>query len=46
MCTTNCSWALTEKMVSGLVNELGETGDGGRKSFPTASVMAKKSEKF
>lgn len=46
MCTTNCSWALTEKMVSGLVNELGETSDDGRKSFPTALVMAKKSEKF
>lgn len=38
--TTNCSWALTVKMVTGLVNYLGvETGDG-RKSFPTPQVMA------
>ena len=46
MCTTNCSWALTEKMVAGLVNELGRETDDGRKSFPTAAVMAKKNEKF
>jgi N-glycosylase/DNA lyase len=46
MCTTNCSWALTEKMVGGLVNELGRVSDDGRKSFPTASAMAEKSEKF
>lgn len=46
MCTTNCSWALTEKMVNGLVNELGSESDDGRKSFPTAEVMAQKSEKF
>ena len=31
ICTTNCSWALTEKMVSGLVNELGTAADDGRK---------------
>jgi len=46
MCTTNCSWALTEKMVGGLVNELGRESDDGRKSFPTAPVMAEKNEKF
>jgi N-glycosylase/DNA lyase len=46
MCTTNCSWALTEKMVAGLVNELGRESDDGRKSFPTASAMAEKNEKF
>jgi N-glycosylase/DNA lyase len=46
MCTTNCSWALTEKMVAGLVNELGRESDDGRKSFPAASVMAEKTEKF
>lgn len=46
MCTTNCSWALTEKMVNGLVNELGEESDDGRKSFPTPSAMAKRSEQF
>lgn len=46
MCTTNCSWALTEKMVAGLVNELGRESDDGRQSFPTASAMAEKNENF
>ncbi len=40
ICTTNCSWALTLKMVHGMVNNLGrETGDG-RRAFPTAQAMA------
>jgi N-glycosylase/DNA lyase len=46
ICTTNCSWALTEKMVSNLVNELGTASDDGRKSFPTAEVMAQQSTAF
>jgi 3-methyladenine DNA glycosylase/8-oxoguanine DNA glycosylase len=46
ICTTNCSWALTEKMVSGLVNELGRESSDGRKFFPNAEAMASKSEKF
>jgi 3-methyladenine DNA glycosylase/8-oxoguanine DNA glycosylase len=46
ICTTNCSWALTEKMVNGLVNELGSKSDEGRKSFPPAGVMAGKSIDF
>ena len=46
ICTTNCSWAATQKMVSGLVNELGCESDDGRKSFPTAAVMARRPEKF
>jgi len=46
ICTTNCSWAATEKMVSGLVNELGCESDDGRKSFPTAAAMACRPEKF
>ncbi len=46
ICTTNCSWALTKKMVSGLVNELGRKSADGRKSFPTAAAMAGKSPKF
>jgi N-glycosylase/DNA lyase len=40
ICTTNCSWALTEKMVTGLVQKLGEEADDGRRSFPPAEVMA------
>ena len=46
ICTTNCSWALTEKMVHEMVNRLGSESDDGRKAFPTAEAMAQKSEKF
>ncbi len=40
ICTTNCSWALTLKMVTGLVENLGRETDDGRKSFPSAEAMA------
>ena len=46
ICTTNCSWALTEKMVAGLVNELGSESDDGRKSFPAAEAMAQRPLRF
>jgi 3-methyladenine DNA glycosylase/8-oxoguanine DNA glycosylase len=46
ICTTNCSWALTEKMVSGLVNQLGTESADGRKTFPTPGAMAEKPEGF
>lgn len=46
ICTTNCSWALTEKMVTGLVQELGTAADDGRRSFPSAEVMAQESTAF
>ena len=46
ICTTNCSWALTEKMVGGLVNEVGRQSADGRKSFPSAEALAQKPEKF
>ncbi|MGH2677775.1 MAG: DNA-3-methyladenine glycosylase family protein, partial [Actinomycetota bacterium] len=46
VCTTNCSWALTTKMITALVEYLGDpapgaAGDGWRgRTFPTAEVMA------
>ena len=40
ICTTNCSWALTKKMVTGLVEKLGRESDDGRRSFPTPAAMA------
>jgi N-glycosylase/DNA lyase len=40
ICTTNCSWALTIKMVTGLVENLGRETDDGRRSFPTPEAMA------
>ena len=46
ICTTNCSWALTVKMVTGLVENLGRESDDGRKSFPTAEAMAAMPLKF
>lgn len=46
ICTTNCSWALTEKMVNELVSRLGSESDDGRKSFPGAAAMAQKPAKF
>ena len=40
ICTTNCSWALTKKMVTGLVENLGRKSTGGLRTFPTAKAMA------
>jgi N-glycosylase/DNA lyase len=52
ICTTNCSWSLTETMVSALVENLGRPAPGvphegpwGR-AFPTPEAMAEKNEKF
>lgn len=39
LCTTNCSWALTRKMVYGLVS-VGEADETGRRTFPTPKVLA------
>jgi N-glycosylase/DNA lyase len=46
ICTTNCSWALTQKMVTGLVENLGRESDDGRRSFPTPHAMASMPLKF
>ena len=46
ICTTNCSWALTVKMVTGLVENLGRESDDKRRSFPGAAAMAEQPLKF
>lgn len=46
ICTTNCSWALTQKMVTGLVENLGRESNDGRRAFPTPEAMAVMPEKF
>ena len=46
ICTTNCSWALTEKMVTGLVLNLGRVARDGRRAFPTPEAMAAEDEGF
>jgi 3-methyladenine DNA glycosylase/8-oxoguanine DNA glycosylase len=52
ICTTNCAWSATERMVGALVSHLGEpapsapaTGPAGR-AFPTPEAMAAASEAF
>ena len=52
ICTTNCSWGLTTKMVEGLVGTLGEVAPGAPsegpagRAFPTAEAMASEDETF
>ncbi len=46
ICTTNCSWSLTEKMVTGLVESLGRESKDGRRTFPTPEAMALMPLKF
>lgn len=46
ICTTNCSWALTEKMVNGLVENLGQKSTDGQRTFPTAKAMALMPQSF
>jgi 3-methyladenine DNA glycosylase/8-oxoguanine DNA glycosylase len=47
ICTTNCTWSATERMVGALVAELGEESVGrlGR-AFPTPAAMASAPEAF
>ena len=40
ICTTNCSWSLTLKMVHGLVDNLGRETEDGQRSFPPPQAMA------
>jgi 3-methyladenine DNA glycosylase/8-oxoguanine DNA glycosylase len=47
ICTTNCTWAATERMVGALVAELGEPSAGGLgRAFPTPAAMASVREPF
>ena len=46
VCTTNCSWALTKKMVTNLTEKLGEKTTGGKFAFPTVEAMANVSVEF
>ena len=46
VCTTNCSWALTTKMTTALVEHLGDTAPDGRRAFPSAAAMAAADESF
>jgi len=46
ICTTNCSWALTKKMIANLVEKLGEPASNGIRAFPTARAMAAMPDEF
>jgi 3-methyladenine DNA glycosylase/8-oxoguanine DNA glycosylase len=46
ICTTNCAWSATVRMVGALVSELGVEAPDGRRAFPTPEAMAKASEAF
>jgi N-glycosylase/DNA lyase len=46
ICTTNCSWALTEIMINNLVEKLGISFDDSHKSFPSPEALAGTSEGF
>lgn len=46
ICTTNCTWAVTKKMVAALVSALGREARDGRRDFPTAEAMAAQPVEF
>jgi 3-methyladenine DNA glycosylase/8-oxoguanine DNA glycosylase len=46
ICTTNCAWSATERMVANLVNKLGTRFDEKHADFPTAAQLAASSEEF
>jgi N-glycosylase/DNA lyase len=46
ICTTNCNWSLTEKMVANLVLSLGREAEDGRRAFPTPEALAAEPVEF
>jgi N-glycosylase/DNA lyase len=47
VCTTNCTWSATVRMVTALVENLGEqSAGGGARAFPTPEAMAAVPESF
>jgi N-glycosylase/DNA lyase len=50
ICTTNCTWSVTVRMISALVENLGEAGPDAQgpygRAFPTPEAMARKNSAF
>jgi 3-methyladenine DNA glycosylase/8-oxoguanine DNA glycosylase len=46
VCTTNVAWSATVRMVTALVENLGEAAGSGARAFPTADAMAAEPEGF
>jgi 3-methyladenine DNA glycosylase/8-oxoguanine DNA glycosylase len=46
ICTTNCAWGGTVRMVTALVERLGVAAPGGGRTFPRPAAMAEAGEAF
>ncbi len=46
LCTTNCSWSATQRMVGNLVSKLGKSFSQGYADFPTPIQLASTTESF
>ena len=46
ICTTNCAWSGTVRMVTALVDHLGVAAPTGERTFPTPAAMAEAGEDF
>jgi 3-methyladenine DNA glycosylase/8-oxoguanine DNA glycosylase len=46
ICTTNCAWSATERMVGAIVDTLGVEAPDGRRAFPSPAAMAGAGESF
>jgi N-glycosylase/DNA lyase len=46
VCTTNCAWSATRRMVAAIVTGLGDAAPDGRRSFPSPEAMAAADESF
>ena len=46
LCTTNCSWSATQRMVGNLVSKLGKSFSPGYADFPTPIQLASTTESF
>jgi 3-methyladenine DNA glycosylase/8-oxoguanine DNA glycosylase len=46
LCTTNCTWSATIRMVTALVDHLGPAAPSGRRAFPSAAAMAEAGDDF
>jgi len=46
ICTTNCAWSGTVRMLTALVEELGVAAPSGKRTFPTPAAMAEAGDAF
>jgi 3-methyladenine DNA glycosylase/8-oxoguanine DNA glycosylase len=46
ICTTNCSWSATTRMVTRIVTDLGQAAPDGRRAFPAPAALADAGEGF